>query len=63
MTLVGSVGLPTGMRAFNGLLLIGWSASFTYISIGRFWCHADRLDADTDADTDTDTDADAGAGW
>ena len=24
-------------RALNGLLLIGWSASFTYISMERFW--------------------------
>ncbi|MEP7157727.1 MAG: potassium channel family protein [Betaproteobacteria bacterium] len=26
-----------GMEALNGLLLIGWSASYIYISMERFW--------------------------
>ena len=26
-----------GMEALNGLLLIGWSASYTYIAMERFW--------------------------
>ena len=33
----GPVRLLAGVEALNGLLLIGWSASFTYISMGRFW--------------------------
>ena len=26
-----------GVEALNGLLLIGWSASYTYIAMERFW--------------------------
>jgi hypothetical protein len=29
--------LLAGMEVLNGLLLIGWSASYTYISMERFW--------------------------
>jgi Ion channel len=36
-TPVGPVRLVAGVEALNGLLLIGWSASFTYISMERFW--------------------------
>ena len=34
---VGPVRLLTAVEALNGLLLIGWSASYTYISMERFW--------------------------
>jgi hypothetical protein len=34
---LGSLRLITGIEALNGLLLIGWSASFTYIAMQRFW--------------------------
>ena len=34
---IGPVRLLAGVEALNGLLLIGWSASFTYISMERFW--------------------------
>jgi Ion channel len=34
---VGPVRLVAGVEALNGLLLIGWSASFTYIAMERFW--------------------------
>lgn len=37
ITPVGPVRLLAGVEALNGLLLIGWSASFTYISMERFW--------------------------
>ena len=37
LTPVGPVRLLAGVEALNGLLLIGWSASFTYISMERFW--------------------------
>lgn len=37
LTPVGPVRLLVGVEALNGLLLIGWSASFTYISMERFW--------------------------
>jgi hypothetical protein len=33
----GPVRLLAGTEALNGLLLIGWSASFLYISMERFW--------------------------
>lgn len=33
----GPIRLLAGVEALNGLLLIGWSASFTYIEMERFW--------------------------
>ena len=29
--------LLTGIEALNGLVLIGWSASFTYLAMEEFW--------------------------
>ena len=37
LTPVGPVRLLAGVEALNGLLLIGWSASYTYIAMERFW--------------------------
>ena len=37
LTPIGPVRLLAGVEALNGLLLIGWSASFTYISMERLW--------------------------
>ncbi len=37
---VGPIRLLAGVEALNGLLLLGWTASFTYISMERFWTHA-----------------------
>lgn len=34
---VGNFRLLTGVEALTGLLMIGWSASFTYIAMVRFW--------------------------
>lgn len=34
---VGPLRLIAGAETLNGLLLIGWSASFIYISMERFW--------------------------
>ena len=34
---VGHARLLTGVEALNGLLLIGWSASFTYLAMERYW--------------------------
>ena len=42
LTPTGSVRLLAGVEALNGLLLIGWSASFTYISMERFWVAGPR---------------------
>jgi hypothetical protein len=33
----GPLRLLTGFEALNGLLLIGWSASFTYLAMQRYW--------------------------
>jgi hypothetical protein len=44
ITPVGPVRLLAGVEALNGLLLIGWSASFTYISMERFWRAGDPHD-------------------
>lgn len=33
----GDLRLLAGMEALNGLLLIGWTASYTYIAMARFW--------------------------
>lgn len=37
LTPVGPIRMLVGVEALNGLLLIGWSASFTYLSMERFW--------------------------
>jgi hypothetical protein len=37
VTPVGHMRLLVGVEALNGLLLIAWSASFTYLSMERFW--------------------------
>ncbi len=34
---VGPVRLLAGVEALNGLLMIGWTASYTYIAMERFW--------------------------
>jgi hypothetical protein len=33
----GPLRLLAGIESLNGLVLIGWSASFTYLSMERFW--------------------------
>jgi voltage-gated potassium channel Kch len=33
----GELRLLAGIEALNGLLLIGWSASYTYIAMERYW--------------------------
>ena len=33
----GALRLLAGVEALNGLLLIGWSASYAYIAMERFW--------------------------
>ena len=34
---LGPMRLITGVEALNGLVLIGWSATFTFIAMRRFW--------------------------
>jgi hypothetical protein len=38
----GDLRLLAGVEALNGLLLIGWSASYTYIAMERFWREESR---------------------
>ena len=33
----GDLRMLAGVEALNGLLLIGWSASYTYIAMERYW--------------------------
>lgn len=33
----GPLRLIAGVESLNGLVLIGWSASFTYLGMGQFW--------------------------
>ncbi len=33
----GSMRLIAGIESLNGLVLIGWSASFTYLTMEEFW--------------------------
>jgi hypothetical protein len=42
---LGSLRLITGIEALNGLLLIGWSASFTYLAMQKFWNIRERVSA------------------
>ena len=42
LTPVGPIRLLAGAEALNGLLLIGWTASYTYIAMERFWTQTDR---------------------
>ena len=39
---LGPLRLITGIEALNGLLLIGWSASFTYLAMQKFWDFRER---------------------
>lgn len=38
----GPLRLLVGVEALNGLLLIGWSASYIYLAMERFWNIGDR---------------------
>lgn len=40
---IENVRLIAGVEALTGLMLIGWSASFTYLAMERFWpLHVER---------------------
>jgi hypothetical protein len=38
----GPLRLLVGVEALNGLLLIGWSASYIYLAMERCWNIGDR---------------------
>jgi hypothetical protein len=33
----GPARMLAGVEALNGLLLIGWTSSFTYVAMAEFW--------------------------
>lgn len=37
LTPVGNIRFLTGMESLTGFVLIGWSVSFTYLEMDRFW--------------------------
>lgn len=37
VTPLGPIRLLSGVETLNGLLLIGWSASYLYLTMDRFW--------------------------
>ncbi len=44
----GHIRFITAMEALNGFLLITWSASFTFLAMGRLWPWDDRCGISTD---------------
>lgn len=46
LTPVGPIRMLAGVEALNGLLLIGWSASYTYIAMERFWAEGNKTSID-----------------
>jgi hypothetical protein len=51
----GALRLMTSLEVLNGLLLIGWSASFTFLAMSHLWdLHTTRNAAETDASTQRD---------
>lgn len=53
----GPLRLLAGLEVLNGLLLIGWSASYTYIAMERFWSDAREGSAATMAQPGAAADA------
>lgn len=41
---LGGLRLVSGVEALTGLLMIGWSASFTYLTMEKFWVLHGRRD-------------------
>lgn len=40
----GDIRIMAGVEALNGLVLVAWSASFTYLAMERVWGKKHRLD-------------------
>lgn len=53
----GAIRIIAGVEALCGLLLVAWSASFTYLMMERLW--ADRMPQMTESDVDQAMDEDA----
>jgi len=41
----GDLRLLAGLEALNGMLLIGWTASYTFLSMEKFWDDGRRRDS------------------
>ena len=48
----GAIRMVTGIEALAGLVLVTWSASFTYLMMERLW--RDRLPTMTESETERD---------
>lgn len=44
----GAIRIVSGIEALNGLVLVGWTASFTYLKMERYW----RVPEETERDED-----------
>lgn len=42
----GAIRILSGMEALNGLVMVGWTASFTYLTMERFWAIGQREEND-----------------
>lgn len=51
----GGLRLLSGVEALNGLVLIGWSASFTYLYMQKFWRMPNHLNPSHHSFWDNDT--------
>ncbi len=47
----GHVRFMTGVEALNGLLLIAWSGSFTFLAMGRLWPWQECISSDSEKDS------------
>jgi len=50
----GHIRFLSGVEALNGLLLIAWSGSFTFLAMGRLWPWKECAPLDTEENTDRD---------
>ncbi|AKM09443.1 potassium channel family protein [Croceicoccus naphthovorans] len=51
----GAIRMVTGVEALTGLVLVTWSASFTYLMMERLWM--DRLPTITETEIESELDA------
>ncbi len=49
----GHIRFLVGVEALNGLLLIAWSASFTFVAMGRLWPWSECCEDDDQKDIDS----------
>lgn len=42
----GAIRIVSGIEALNGLVLVGWTASFTYLKMERYWRIPEEVERD-----------------